>query len=116
MRWYWLGRLSVPRRPANLDNSRARVFSRQYLFYHGSKLILVLPNYFLFRICKFAGHFFHIIDCLLYINVFDSCFNVLYKPDLWKKVCCMEDRLLKNLLNINLAILQIVLFSVSGET
>ena len=44
-------------------------------------------------------------------------FNVLYEPDLGTEVCCTEDCLLENLLNINLALLQFVFFfSVSAET
>ena len=44
------------------------------------------------------------------IYVYAPRFNVLYKPDLWTEVCCAEDRLLKNLLNIKLALLQLVFF------
>ena len=49
-------------------------------------------------------------------NGFAPRFDVLYKPYLWTEVCCKEDRLLKNLPNINLTLFQIVFFSVSGET
>ena len=49
-----------------------------------------------------------------YISI--SLFDVLYKPDLWKEVCCTEHRLLKTCQTSTSPYYRLCFFSVSGET